>query len=37
VRHANFHTKLVGQPLQIVFEEILVGSIAATTVAQPQD
>jgi hypothetical protein len=37
VSHANFHTKLVGQLLQIVLEEILLGSVAAATVAQPQD
>src|SRR5262245_49311708 len=37
VRHANFHTELVGQLLQSVLEEILVGSVAAATVAQPQD
>src|SRR5262245_20239896 len=37
VRHANFHAELVGQLLQSVLEEILVGSVAAATVAQPQD
>src|SRR2546422_2957611 len=37
VRHANFHTNVVSQPLHIMLEEILVGSIAAATVTEPQD
>src|SRR5438552_18917349 len=37
VRHTNLHTNLISQLLHIMLEEILVGRVAAATVAQPED
>ena len=37
MRHANLTAQVVDQGLQVVFEEILMGRIAAAAIAQQQD